>query len=226
MGIDARVLFRNKGKALTEREVLRKAYELATAIGHEKFFISDGNEGYSGHHALSIIAPQEPGTEYADSADDGKIMWEQDGPTIYAEDGEQFIEVHLWSRYYGPGYERGDWPTIRAVVEFGMLQGWEAWYGGDSSGVLTEKMDEVGLRELNELFLKSGHRPYQTGFGALSRGASCECPRCLEPMYNVGGGGGETFFSCGGCGKKAVVGKETRWLAKDEDWFGRKESKE
>lgn len=44
------------------------------------------------------------------------------------------VEFDSWGRYYGPGYERGDWPTIygHIVALRAALPGCTVHYGADS----------------------------------------------------------------------------------------------
>lgn len=204
MGIDAEMFVRIKGKEnwLKDDDELAAAVHLARTVGPEKFYIGDDQ------HALSIIRPQTSDERYVDRAHDGKVVWRQDGPEIIADDDEQFIRVHLWSRYYAPGYERGDWPTIRQVAEWldFRFPGGEVWYGGDSSGACASKFDNEARDKMNGHYLNAmGRTGYTGGFGSL--GDSDTCPRCKIEKDCSGGGGGASFMRCSGCGKKTVLFK-------------------
>lgn len=68
-------------------------------------------------------------------------------------------------RYYGPGYERGTWPTICTCLM--NLHAHEnvgkVWYGGDS----TNQHPECPPERVNEIslhFMTHGNRPYNNAF--------------------------------------------------------------
>ena len=49
----------------------------------------------------------------------GPAIFGQDSaenPYIIAKPNEQFLEVHVWSRYYGEDYARGDWKTLSFIL--------------------------------------------------------------------------------------------------------------
>lgn len=174
-----------------------------------------------GRHALSFCPTvAEKIAEYkADDCYDGDEfrgakpgaqVWTQDGPPIFSEPGETFIEAHLWTRYYGPGYERGNWPIIKLTAEWleTRFPGGEVWYGGDSSGICAEKFDAAAREEIHKLYLTDGHKPYTGFFGTFSgrQKAKQTCDFCGgAAMINSGGGGGTEFWHCAGCGLHRVV---------------------
>jgi hypothetical protein len=213
MGIDAAMFVRIKGRKnwLADGDELKAAYEMASTLGSDKFFISEETEGeaWAVHHALSIVRPMtaEDAEDYEEPGHVGKVVWHQDGEPIVAEPDEQFIKIHLWSRYYGEEYARGDWPTIRAVAEWLELRfpTGEVWYGGDSSGVEAAPLNAARRDELNRFYLTSGRKSYTHYPNPfLPAKSACMCPRCQEPMMDCGGGGGDTFFCCDGCGRKTI----------------------
>jgi len=186
MGIDARMFVRTS-KPVTDEEIRDLAYRLVEGIGPKHFFLDrEGRYGVP-RHALSRL------TEF-----------DQDGPTLYPGRGETFIGVHLAGRYYGPGYERGDLPVILVVATWleAAVPGAEMWYGGDSSGATAAPFGPTERAALFEHFVHVGHRPYDQGFGLFCGDGSPPpiCEFCARPMFDFGGGGGRTFFSCGGCG--------------------------
>ena len=188
MGIDAEMFVRHTG-LMTEQEVRRLAREMCARFDAERFMIRKEDCSYDkAHHALSILVP---------------TVWEQDGPDIVGEPGEQFIRVHLYTRYYGIGYERGDWILIRSVAEFLELSipHSQIWYGGDSSGVLANHLDQQAREVLNRHWLSVGHEPYRSAWG--EKGPPCEfCGGA--PFHHAGGGGNKTFFVCDGCDTKLI----------------------
>jgi len=147
----------------------------------------------------------------------------QDGPTIHAEPGETFIELRLWGRYYGEGYERGPWHAHDAIIRYIKHRWPEArvFYGGDSSGVLFEECTDAWLARAWAHFCAVGHEPYQQPFATqVPAGTEAEkgkkfesqvstmfgagrsddgiaqpdpCPRCMEPLVRCGWG--KTFAS-------------------------------
>lgn len=129
------------------------------------------------------------------------LAWMQDGDPMFAEPGETLLKVSLWTRYYGPGYERGDILTICAIAEWieRSMQPCEVWYGGDSSGVLAEPFGEKRRQELRaHLYGKNG-RDYWGTFPTPK-----PCGLCVpgENRFNRHGWGGNyVAVSCGGCGK-------------------------
>lgn len=140
---------------------------------------------------------------------DGKAYF-QDGDTIYAADGEWFLEVSLWTRYYGVGYERGDLMTICAVAEWAEANIPTAvvYYGGDSSGVEAEPFDAAAREKLKKHYYSQSGRDYfdHKWFGADKAARPSPCGLCIpgEPRFNQHGSGRHGAFiavNCAGCGK-------------------------
>lgn len=212
MGIDAEMFAIVHGKKnwLKPSELLKTSYDLASALGHEKFFIDHGewNGGKPQHHALSIVGPcdDKEQLDYYDVPDSlrNRPIWMQDGDPVIAEEDQQFIEVHLYTRYYGETYARGSWPSIMMTAKWLQLRfpGCTVMYGGDSSGVVAEPLTERMMTKLTNLWLSSGTRNYHGAF-AMGGEPSCSCPRCLQPMSVYGWGGGGNSYFCSGCGGKA-----------------------
>jgi len=200
MGIAARILVKlSQSATIDDREVLRASYRLASTIGHEAFVISDS------HHAISIITPYTDEDGYAPELE-GLTVWQQDGPEIIARDGEQFLEVNLFSRYYGPGYKRGDWLRLRGIIEWlrRRFPTGSVWYGGDSSGVCASEMDDEALKEIDDVFYASGRYGY-THPKYRGQDGDVTCPRCQEGTANTGGEGDKSFHYCFGCGTSFVA---------------------
>lgn len=190
MGIDAQ-MYLDVPYEVDREQVGRWAWNLAEAVGAEKFFIVLGDD--EPHLAISKID-----TYY------------QDGPEIKAEPGHTLLEVHLWGRYYGEGYERGNLWTYISVAEWieRNIQGAIIYYGGDSSGVCAEPFDKAAREALILHWATRGHRPYREGFDDGQREAS-EPKKCgLGPCKWVRNGWGQDYaaFFCAGCGQR----KETR----------------
>ncbi len=185
MGVDAEMFVQVK-PPLSDREVERVAFELGSAFGHRQFFIDrTGKYGEGGQHAVQPVD-----------------VFTQDRPNIKPKRGEQFLQVHLWTRYYGIGYERGDLPLILSIAQWFDLRlpGCEVWYGGDSSGILAVHLDAVERASLWAHFVKHARRPYLDRFGQGLGGTSRHCTFCDEPMMQYGFGAKYEAFSCAGCG--------------------------
>lgn len=244
MGIDARMFVRVRGASPSEQELRQIAARMCSRLGVERFLIMRGDETWHDgrqRHALSIVTETAgearkdyaPDGEYEgylaglkalDGVPDDRPVIMQDGPPLVAVEGEFIVQAHMWTRYYGKGYERGDWPTIRATAEYleaAFPQG-EVWYGGDSSGVCAELFDSRARDALNRHFLMHGHEPYRSYFGSQPKAESCDfCGG--RHMNECGGGQGRTFWQCDGCGLERITGPDgSRDLPKTESFFGPK----
>ncbi len=71
------------------------------------------------------------------------------------------LQFSMNTPYYGPGYERGEWPKIAAVLEFlrRRLRPAQIWYGRDDMGRLQEVTAEF-LDQMWEHWAENGGRPY------------------------------------------------------------------
>jgi hypothetical protein len=195
MGIDACMFVKHHGDRLTTDDVRALSGDLVAALGTSRLWVMRPAETPhcpEGRHALELVD-----------------VYHQDGPTLTPEQGEQFIEVHLWGRYYGPGYERGDWPTIDAICRWfeHRLPGCEVWYGGDSSGVEAEWMSDIVREEMWEHFATHGHDPYVLNRqGHLQTADDRICGFCRRLMEHYGFGKNYEAWRCNGCG----LDEETR----------------
>lgn len=235
MGVDAEMFVRLKGceNWLKPEDERRAAYELASTFGSDHFLITIGDwpkETSWEHHALSIMMPIKDAraAEYhgADDTAIGRTIWMQDGDPIIADDDEQFIRVHIFTRYYGERYARGDWLTIKAVAEW-CERRWpagEVWYGGDSSGICAEHLTPERRQQIHEFFLTSGRKSY-THYGRTSRDsitghAAPICPVCSVGLIGCGGGHSLTYWYSDGCGKKAITTRGiTHWVNRHVEFF-------
>lgn len=235
MGIDARMFVRLKGREnwLDPAKELEIAVALARVVGAGNFIITKAFEDWNfgpPHHALSIVKPltEQDVEDYEVPELVGRVVYFQDGPPIVADEDEQFVEVHLMSRYYAEGYARGDWPTIRAVAEWLEIKfpEGEVWYGGDSGGVLAELFDTAARDDINRYYLTKGHSEYRGAFGGLGardENAIPVCRCCEQPMQSCGGAG-ETFWFCDGCdGRAKSKGSDVSFLKRGEDFFNPKQ---
>ena len=103
--------------AVPEGDIRTWAADLAGAMGADRFRDLDG---------LGVIH-QVPQTEYEILPDDLPRP-----PCV--------LRVALQDSYYGPGYERGRWHEIAAVLEFlrRRVPGARVWYGQDSGDIVWE----------------------------------------------------------------------------------------
>lgn len=193
MGIDAQMFVKNP-HPLSEKAVLELAWECAAAFGDDRFWIWN---------------PKVTGREYAQHALNIVTEYQQDGPTLKPERGEQFIEAHPATRYYGRGYERGDLPFLIALAHWleVRIPGGQVWYGGDSSGVNAEPFDAVEREALMRHFISVGHMPY-VGDPRVSAHDNPyikqptyqpRCDFCQQPMHQCGFGHAYARFDCLGC---------------------------
>lgn len=187
MGVDAEMFVRTR-QNYTGEQVRKMAHNLAEAFGHKRFMISRPGEWDfypNGKHCLELV------DEY-----------EQDGPSEFPAEGEQLIQVNLYTRYYGRGYERGDWPFIYSVARWleARIPDAKVWYGGDSSGVLAYPLDDATKDELWTLFCGVGHEPYTHFFGRQAKRPNCDF--CGAPMVEYYWGRPTVGFSCHGCGHR------------------------
>lgn len=98
--------------------------------------------------------------------------WQENDDKILYRDVEEWFEsprvaVSTLARYYGPGYERGDWPTIYGAIRVlqAAFRGAKVFYGGDSSDDGVECTDEY-LAEIWRHFLGHDGDAYHQSFTA------------------------------------------------------------
>lgn len=180
MGIDAQMLLKVPGK-VNSKQVKKWSYDVCEAFLSDNFFIDRERK----RHALSITKE-----------------FTQDGDSIIPNIDETLIEVNLWTRYYGEGYERGNFPLIKTLAEYfeKKIEGCKVYYGGDSSGVCAELFDKKRRESMFEHFVDRGHKEYH-----FNTAQGPECEFCEHPMIQYGWGGGYEAFRCAGCGYKYEV---------------------
>ncbi len=199
MGVDAEMVVR-WDQELTDAELLRLSYETVAAFGTKKLWVRRDGEYGAPRHALSR------GTDYELVPDPGAF--------------KTLLTVHLWTRYYGSGYERGDLPFILSLTRWfrTRLDGCTIYYGGDSGEALLELTSPEGEGELWQHFVDNQHFPYTKGWDRTSDDAipTPRCDFCDEPTLRYGWGNGGLFgaFNCPGCGwtQKTQDGGKT-WTA-------------
>lgn len=200
MGIDARILIKiTKPESWLDATALRKFSSCLTSIVGPEHFTLMPEEN---RHAITFVAD-----DFRRWADDPNTphCYGQDGPDIYPQPNEQFLEIHVVSRYYGEDYARGDWRTLSFVIMWAQysIPNCEVWYGGDSSGVCVELATSELLNRLTKFFLTSGHETYW-----MNSPAQNLCEFCRRGVIESGGGQGSKFYLCAGCGSE--------WLVKDQ----------
>lgn len=234
MGVDAEMFVRIRGKnRLSEEEVRRLSYEIGTAFDSNFFFTMNPVQGVFDRvrRALEIMQPI-AATEVEDYGlgpdHAGKVVWTQDGDEIVADDDEQFIKVNLFGRFYGKGYERGDWPKLRACIFWlatRIPQG-QVWYGGDSGGECAVPATPSFMADMDLHWAMHARRPYVRYENKFKIGLPTDnlappvCQLCEVPMAECGGSSSYSFFWCDGCGLKASkhVTGETAFAKLHEDY--------
>lgn len=222
MGIDAKIYLKVPTKP-TEAELLEWSWLLGESIRADKLFIDRDK----GHKAIDLVNARyfDP-PKYDEEAKIGKVI-HPDGDDILAGDA-WFLEVHVWTRYYGVGYERGDLLSLCAIAEWceANVPACEVWYGGDSSGCGVEPWPDAERRKLRAHLYSPRGREY---FKYSSRAGrhegpekpppSCAlCPPSGPRWERYGWGREYCAISCGGCGTQLVSrdGCST-WKTEKED---------
>jgi len=192
MGVDARMLFTMTGVPQPER--LRQIqYDLMERVGKELFWCVTSENPATGEY--------ESGKRYPQPFLKPIATYEQDGPDLQLKNA---VEVHLYCRYYGEGYERG--PAAKLVVVMLTLlhqpDVTAVYYGGDSSGVYAEPFTREKVLKLLDYFCSVGGRPY-FGYRSFDRDAGQPplCTYCQVPLVRNGAGGRYAAFYCMGCGE-------------------------
>jgi hypothetical protein len=208
MGVDARILIKitEPSSWLSRAQLRQLSAKLTSVIGSEHFFLRPEDD----RHALSFTIddnaryPDEYEEIYGRPFDpNGPAVFSQDGDEIVAKPNEQFIEVHVWSRYYGEDYARGDWKTLSWVMLWCVynIPNCEVWYGGDSSGICAEQMTPGRMQEMTKYFLTSGNDEYWMN----AKHADFKCEFCGCGVVNSGGGQTCGFYHCDSCGSQWVT---------------------
>lgn len=199
MGIDAAILLRVHSP-VTDALLLDWSWHLGRSVGARHFFTNRE----TGQTAIERV---ESRYRDADSPPPG-TRYTQDGPDVLALPDETLLQVNLWTRYYGVGYERGDLLTIIATAEWceQNIPECEVWYGGDSSGVVVEPFPAEARAKLKHHLFSNEGRAYFNYTGMASRpediGPPPRCALCIPQESPTRNGWGKDFatYSCGGCG--------------------------
>ena len=184
MGVDA-IVFAKLPRRVEDVEIVRLRRALCGAFGASKFSIdrSDGIE----------TPPPIGRLDYGKPASNQHICNRGDDETV--------VEVNIWMRYYGIGYERGDLPFLLTLCKF--LLDWfdgEAvvHYGADCNDE-QPPMTEERANELWAHFVRHQCEPYY--LNDRPEGIRCFCGFCGgAEMNRHGWGAGYGVFRCWSCG--------------------------
>lgn len=218
MGIDARIIVRVKRELSTE-ELRKVGYNLGIAFGPDRFWYGSETYTWRDPWAISRIYGYGGDGKSVCPKDGEQFPYRQDGPDIEPEDGEFMYGVYVWTRYWGPAYQRGDIAFIVMLAEWleRHIEGCQVWYGGDSSGVLAQHFDKAMRDEYMNLWALDGE-VYGTFFDNGSHSPAPYRPKSKvysEPMIRNGYGGDFAAFYCPGSGEKAIW-EGGRWLTEKE----------
>ena len=152
----------------------------------------------------------------------------QDGDTFYVDKADEWLlDVSLWTRFYGVGYERGDLLTICAIAEWAelTLPSCTVYYGGDSSGVCLGEFGHDQRWALKQHYYSKQGRDYfnHRMFGGNTLITPKPCNLCLGAgkfsQYGSGMGGNYIAVACTSCDKnfESRDGGKTWEVKKEED---------
>lgn len=182
-----------KGEMPTDEQLKEWSWDLNRAVGASHYYVNPEQGSTSLELTRSYDEPPVIGKR-----------WEQDGEPIEADLDEWFIEVSLATRYYGVGYERGDWPTIIHTAEW-LEQNLnvEVWYGGDSSGDCAELFDKAARDVLVKHALSQSGRDYYNHFESAPFKVPAPCSLCIKSrsMTRHGWSANYIAVNCAGCGR-------------------------
>lgn len=157
----------------------------------------------AGHHLFNLFGPE----RLYVNADEQLLMH-----GTFPELGG-VVRVNTLGRFYGPGYERGDFPLLRMLAEaleyIFRKHSPEVYYGGDDGRVAL--FDCPAREKLTQYWLEHGGAPYYRGpTGFNDDPYPPTCLRCQIPMAQ-NGWGARLRFRCE-CGDQVERqgGRETR----------------
>jgi hypothetical protein len=194
--------------ALWEEFDKKGDYDARRAV-HEEIFADIGKAPQELRRAIELTNERYP---LDGDSEVPKAHWQpgkayiRDGDPILADSDEWFLEVNLWGRYYGIGYERGDILTYCAVAEWleQNIPGCVVYYGGDSGGVCAEPFDADARAKLKAHLYSSEGRDYYMHDRRGSFGTPAPCGLCVpnENRFDrYGWGQNYSAVHCSGCGK-------------------------
>lgn len=209
---------------------LHPEYEKRTEGAHDKILADLGPAPACRRLAIDLTCAGYAAEDFDDdkvpveNRAPGRVYFEDSYEPVLAAPGEWLLQVSVFTRYYGEGYERGDILFLCAVAEWveANIPNCEVWYGGDSSGVCIEPFGEKRRAELRKHLYSSSGRDYFKHSGPDgSRLCPKPCSLCVpgeNRFQQFGFGSNYCAVSCGGCGKNF----ETRdngvtWITPQED---------
>lgn len=206
MGIDARILLRNISVInATDANILLWSRGLCRAIGGKRFSLDREHST----HAITRT-----GSRWREEGDPAPgQVWQQDGDDINAHPGECLLEVHVWTRFYGVSYERGDLLTLCNIAEWCEMKipSCEVWYGGDSSGCCAEPWGIVERHKLKQHLFSNEGRDYFKSFYSrppLQHEFAPErpvCSLCRIGMTRNGWGNQYARYFCNDCSYATIT---------------------
>lgn len=181
MDIDAVIRIKTRD-VLTEKQIESLGYEIRSRFG-------------------SIIITRRYAWDKENDVDNAVLevvqQYDEDKGEFVTGDDATLYSVRVWSRYYGPGYERGPALEIFGLLYFllGIEGVVDVWYGGDSSDAL-DKVSPQYVFDLLNHYMQHAHEPYQRAFDRDADGPMC----CGRQMIRFGWGGNYKAWSCAACG--------------------------
>ena len=159
MGIDAKMYVRTS-EPVTDAQLVKWSFDAGAVFGARRFWIDRANK------------------QYALERED-----EDAGCLAPPKKGETTLRVNLWSRYWGPGYERGDVAfliTLAAWLEK-RIPGARVFYGGDGGGGRLPEFD-AALRDKFIEHAASEHGHDYFTYEIDSTRSRQQCTFCDQPM--------------------------------------------
>lgn len=237
------MFLRHGNPPLSEADVRRLAAEMVAEFGEGRFWIDRAGERDlipgltppAGHHALWIApslgqlramashplygGPNKKQFAALRNADEGAPVWmAPDGAPIVGGPDEQFIGVELTSRYYGFNWGSGDWPFLRALMDWleDRVRGAAIWYGGDWGDTGIHLTTPGDRQRLEAHYRKTEDEPRSEPYRvetALRLGRPTErlCEFCAgRPMHHVlfARSGVEEYW-CSGCEAREAIVSES-----------------
>ena len=132
--------------------------------------------------------------------------------TSYDYEESGWYNVRLWSKYYGPGYERGNWPTLRGMLIFLDANTVGAEYGPDTSE-FTRPVGEV-IIENDAHWLEVGYPYHWEDWHTGTSIVDAPLDKYGKLMVQKGWGGNFALF------RSAATGEELEY--KNGVWTDRK----
>lgn len=137
-------------------------------------------------------------------------FWSFGGTGVFSHNENEradLYELSVGTRYYGPGYERGDILGLCSIAEWleQNIPGCLILYGSDHSDAW-ETFDEAKRKKLKAHLYSQSGRAYFNYSSASDDGIPRPppCQSCIPEAGPVRNGWGKDYalFSCHGCGKK------------------------